>query len=163
MNWRQWGAKADARIGDATERAMRRMNRRDVVRTAVLGGAASIAAVAVGERPSFAASCDCGPTKRCAGCPATGCPSGYSLCLGSSTSNCFNSQGFRCEWPSGEWVACSGLGRFGHGIEICYDCKGSSGCKGWCTCLSQCICCNCTTAADVVGEQRRLKAALAGA
>jgi hypothetical protein len=162
VGWRRLGTRMDTRIGDMAERVTRRMNRRELVRTAVLGGTASVAAVVLGERPSLAVTCQCGPTRRCTNCPGYGCPSGYQLCKGSFTSTCFNSQGYRCEWPAGEWIACTGLGH-GQGIRICYDCKGASGCHGWCTCLSACICCNCKTIGDVRAEQQRMQHALAGA
>jgi hypothetical protein len=158
------GSQFDERISDIAERTTRRVSRRNALRAAVVGGTIGMAQLAMGQTPALADACtnNCGPTRRCSGCPAAGCPSGYSLCYGSGSSNCFNDQGYRCEWPAGEWTACTGLGRFGHGIEICYDCiHGSTGsdaaCDGWCTCLSQCICCNCTSPADVKAEQRRLQ------
>lgn len=161
------GKIIDARVGEMTEKATRTMARRAVLRTAVTGGVASLGALALGQTPALAAEkcsqgMDCGPTRRCSGCPSAGCPSGYGLCHGSSTSSCFNTQGYRCEWTSGQWVACTGAGKFGNGIYICYDCKGSGGCAHWCTCLSGCICCNCTSAADLVAEQKRVQAAVGG-
>jgi hypothetical protein len=160
MALRRLGATFDTRIGLMTERATRLMSRRNVLRTAVVGGAASIAAISIGETPADAleAHCarNCGPTPRCTGCPNTGCPSGYSLCKGSPTGNCFNNQGYRCEWPAGQWIACTGLGK-GHGYKICKDCIGPGGCPDWCTCLNHCVCCRCTTAADFKKEQQRIQ------
>jgi hypothetical protein len=157
MSWKQAGERFDARIGDLTERAARRVSRRGALRGVLLGGTTGLAALAVGERPALAADCQCGPTRRCSsGCPGVGCPSGYELCKGSPSSDCFNSQGYRCEWPQGTWIACMGAGK-GYGYRVCYDCIGAAGCEGWCTCLSECICCRCETAADVRAEQRRLQ------
>jgi hypothetical protein len=146
-----------------TERISRRLSRRDALKTAVVGGAAGIAALTLGQLPAQALTFDCGPTRRCNGCPANGCPSGYSLCKGSSTSNCFNNQGFRCEWPGGSWVAARGGGKCGEAFYVCYDCIGSSGCPGWCTCLSGQICGQCCTPADVQQEWKRLQHELANA
>ncbi len=157
MSIRQLPASVDARVSAVTERVVRRLNRRDALRGAVLGGATGLAALALGQRPAFAVTCECGPTARCSGCPGTGCPHGYHLCRGSDTSGCFNDQGYRCIWPQGEWIACMGLGR-GFGYRVCYDCIGKSGCPGWCTCLSECICCDCETAGDIRAEQRRIQA-----
>jgi hypothetical protein len=156
MSWRQAGERFDARIGDLTERAVRRVNRRNALRGVVLGGTAGLAALAIGERPAQAADCQCGPTKRCSGCPDIACPDGYGLCKGSPTSSCFNSQGYRCEWPQGTWIACMGLGK-GYGYRVCYDCIGPGGCEDWCTCLSECICCKCRTVTDVRAEQHRIQ------
>jgi hypothetical protein len=160
MAWRQFGSGFDARVSQMTERATRKISRRNMMRTVVVGGAASIAAVSLGEMPASAIdSCagNCGPTPRCSvGCPANGCPSGYSLCKGSSTGTCFNKEGYRCEWPSGQWIACTGLGH-GYGYEACEDCKGPGGCKDWCTCLTSCICCQCLTHEDFKKEQLRIQ------
>jgi hypothetical protein len=156
MSWKRAGEQFDARVGALAERVVRRASRRDALRGAVLGGAAGIASLALGDRPALAQACVCGPTRRCAGCPDVGCPDGYHLCKGSFTSNCFNRQGYRCEWPQGTWIACMGIGK-GFGYKVCYDCIGKSGCPGWCTCLSNCICCNCLTARDVKTEQNRIQ------
>jgi hypothetical protein len=159
MGLTRWGAGLDARIGGAAERAARRLSRRDALRGAVVNGTAGLAALSLGQRPKLpkAVACDCGPTRRCSHCPGTGCPSGYHLCKGSSTSGCINGQGYRCEWPSGYWIACMNIGR-GYGYKICYDCINKSGCRDWCTCLSSCVCCDCEGAADLRAEQQRLQA-----
>ena len=81
MAWRQFGSSFDARVSQMTERAARRMSRRNILRTVFVGGAASIAAISIGETPALAADCagHCGPTPRCraAGLPnartATSC------------------------------------------------------------------------------------------
>jgi hypothetical protein len=156
MSWKQTGERFDTRVGDLAERVARRVSRRTALRGALLGGTASVASLAIGERPALAAGCTCGPTRRCHACPEIGCPHGYHLCKGSFTGNCFNSQGYRCEWPQGTWIACMGLGK-GYGYKVCYDCKGAPGCHGWCTCLSSCVCCECRTVADVRAEQRRVQ------
>jgi hypothetical protein len=159
MEWTRWSTRLDARIGGAAERAARRLSRRDALRGAVVNGTAGLAALSLGHRPALseAQACQCGPTRRCAGCPGTGCPPGYHLCKGSFTSSCINGQGFRCEWPSGTWIACMNMGQ-GYGYKVCYDCIGKSGCRDWCTCQSQCICCGCRTVADLRAEQQRLQA-----
>jgi hypothetical protein len=156
VSWRQAGEHFDSRVGDLAERVVRRVSRRDSLRGALIGGAAGLAALTIGERPALAADCQCGPTRRCAHCPEIGCPDGYHLCKGSFTGNCFNRQGYRCEWPQGTWIACMGVGK-GFGYRVCYDCIGKSGCPGWCTCLSTCVCCHCQTVADVRAEQHRIQ------
>jgi hypothetical protein len=158
MSWTRLSANVDARIGAIAERVVRRISRRDALRGVVVGGTAGLAALALGERPALAQGCDCGPTRRCSGCPGVGCPPGYRLCKGSFNSNCFNYQGYRCEWPSGTWIACMGLGKGGLGYRICYDCINHTGCEYWCTCLSECVCCHCATAGDVRLEQHRIQA-----
>ena len=159
------GERVDSHVAAITEKTARAMARRAVLRTAVTGGVVSLGALAAGQVPAFAEKCSqglsCGPTRRCSGCPHAGCPSGYRLCKGSSTSSCFNNEGYRCEWPAGEWVACTGAGLHGNGIYVCYDCKGPGGCAKWCTCLSGCICCTCASADDLVQEQKRIQAATA--
>jgi hypothetical protein len=157
MSRKHLAATVDARIGTMAERVVRRMSRRDALRGAIVGGTASVAALALGQLPAEAATCTCGPTRRCAHCPEVGCPSGYHLCKGSFTSDCINKQGFRCEWPSGTWIACMGRGK-GYGYKVCYDCINKSGCANWCTCLSECICCECETTRDIRAEQRRIQA-----
>ncbi len=156
------GMSLDERIGAMTERVARRLSRRDALRRVVIGGTTGIAALAVGATPAQAATCDCGPTRRCSSCPKVGCPPKHHLCKGSFTGKCFNRQGYRCEWPSGSWIACMHLGR-GLGYKVCYDCIGAGGCRDWCTCLSECICCHCASPADVRLEQHRLQHALARA
>jgi hypothetical protein len=141
------GDRFDARVAGLAERIARRVSRRDAVRGALLGSATGLAALALGESPAQAQSCMCGPTRRCSGC---------RLCKGSFTSNCFNNQGYRCEWPQGLWIACMGQGS-GLGYRVCYDCINHEGCPDWCTCLSSCVCCHCETVSDVRSEQHRLQ------
>jgi hypothetical protein len=150
------GDRVDANVSAIAERVARRVSRRDALRGVVLGGATSLAALAIGEQPAMAQDCVCGPTRRCASCSGVGCPEGYRLCKGSSSSDCFNGQGYRCEWPQGTWIACMGMGK-GYGYRVCYDCIGPGGCEDWCTCLSDCICCHCRTADDVRAEQHRIQ------
>ena len=52
------------------------------------------------------------------------------------------------------WIACTGLGH-GYGYKICKDCISRHRCRDWCTCLTECLCCNCKTAADFKEEQHR--------
>jgi hypothetical protein len=151
------GRRLDTRIAAMAERTIRRISRRDALRGTVVSGTAALAALSLGERPALAENCACGPTRRCAGCRGVGCPAGYSLCKGSSSSDCFNKQGYRCEWPNGTWIACMNAGR-GYGYKVCYDCKNHNGCKDWCTCLSECICCKCASVADIRAEQHRIQA-----
>ena len=158
MRQRKDGPGTGERSGGLSERIARKVNRRDALRRAVVGGTTGLAALALGASPAQAAGCYCGPTRRCARCPGVGCPPGHHLCKGSFNGSCFNSQGFRCEWPQGSWIACMNLGK-GMGYKVCYDCIGHTGCKDWCTCLSECICCGCNNPADIRAEQRRLQLA----
>jgi hypothetical protein len=156
MSWQQAAEQFDSKVGTLAERVTRRLTRRAALRTAILGGTTGIASLAIGERPALAANCHCGPTRRCIDCPPHGCPPEHHLCRGSFTSDCFNRQGYRCEWPRGRWIACMGLGH-GYGYRVCYDCIGPAGCRRWCTCLGTCVCCNCRSAADVRTEQHRIQ------
>jgi len=156
MSWKRAGERLDARVGDLAERVVRRVSRRDALRGVLVGGTAGMASLALGERPALADTCVCGPTRRCHGCPDVGCPRGYHLCKGSFTGDCFNTQGYRCEWPQGTWIACMGLGK-GYGYRVCYDCIHRDDCPGWCTCMSNCICCDCLTVSDVRSEQHRVQ------
>lgn len=155
IRWAGPGAACEVAL---SERVARKLNRRDALRRAVVGGTAGLAALATGVRPAEAASyCYCGPTRHCDRCPGIGCPPGHQLCTSAyGHGDCFNYQGYRCEWPQGSWIACMGLGK-GLGYKVCYDCIGSSGCRDWCTCLSECICCHCVSPADVRSEQHRLQ------
>src|SRR6516165_6703724 len=133
MTWRQFGSTFDARVNQMTERATRRMSRRNILRTVFVSGAASIAAVSIGETPALADDCTshCGPTPRCSHCRPT-------------------------EWPQGLWIACNGLGH-GYGYKMCKDCIFRHRCRDWCTCLTECVCCGCRTAADFKAEQHRIQ------
>jgi hypothetical protein len=160
MAWRQFGPSFDARISQMTERAARRMSRRNILRTVFVGGGASIAAISIGETPAQALHADCarncGPTSRCSRCRPSECPHGYVLCKGSFSGDCFNHEGYRCEWPHGLWIACSGFGH-GYGYKICKDCIFRDRCRDWCTCLTDCVCCGCKTAEDFKREQLRIQ------
>jgi hypothetical protein len=194
------GEKLDSRVAITAERMLRRLSRREVLRAGVVGGVAGLAALSLGQRPAFAATCHnprnqvtkcshcassgrdalcCGPTRRCSHygktCRPFGCPRGYILCK--QTGPCgtpplrggvggghMNRDHKWCEWCDGHWVACNGLGRFGNGYFICYDCVASSrasSCENWCTCLSECVCCNCMTGQDVRAEQQRIQGLMA--
>lgn len=165
--------RLDTGVGNVVEKMARRLTRRDALRTAVLGGATGLAALTLGQKPALAVTCECGPTLHCSHyhhtCPSgSGCPSGYILCKNSSSAYCscdeghYNWQGYCCEYSSGTWIACSGLGK-GHGYEVCSDCLGPEReCTYWCTCLSSCICCDCKTASDVRREHERISALSAG-
>ena len=164
---RSVGEKLDGHVAGIAERVVRTISRRDALRTGVLGGAGAVAALTVGERPaSGATGCYCGPTYRCGHwgnpCPQHGCPTyGFVLCKNDgSYCSCRgggrNSQGYCCEYASGYWVACTGLGR-GYGYKLCFDCKRNS-CYFWCTCLSATKCRYCTSPADFHKEQARTQA-----
>jgi hypothetical protein len=160
MSLRRQRSNIDDAIGDLNERVARKVNRRDALRRVVVGGTTGLAALALGASPALAADCYCGPTRRCGGCPHVGCPKGHHLCTSAfDDGSCFNYQGYRCEWPSGSWIACMNLGK-GMGYKVCYDCIGATGCNDWCTCLSDCICCRCENPADIRAEQKRLQHAL---
>lgn len=172
MSWKQLGTRLDARVGSITERATRKMTRRDALRVGVVGSAVGIATIALGQAPAMAStsipySPGCGPTRRCSNCPANGCPPGYKLCK--ITSLCGtpptgggvkNNQGYWCEWPEGEWIGYHHLGPHHNGYKACMDCVrhpiDRAHCHGWCTCLTTCICCDCATVADVQAEMQRL-------
>ena len=157
MSWRRQRSSMDDAIGELAERVARKVNRRDALRRVVVGGTTGLAALALGTSPAQAAGCYCGPTRRCGGCPHVGCPPGHHLCKSSfAGGECVNTQGFRCEWPAGSWIACVNLGK-GMGYKVCYDCVGAGGCTDWCTCLSDCICCHCASPADIRAEQKRLQ------
>lgn len=165
---RDVGNKLDDQVAGIAERLVRRLSRRDALRTGVLGGAGAVAALAIGERPASATprGCYCGPTYHCHhwgnSCPDHGCPrDGFVLCKNDgSYCSCrgggHNTQGYCCEYASGYWVACSGLCK-GYGYRLCYDCKRAS-CTYWCTCVSAINCCNCTGPEDFRKEQARVQA-----
>jgi len=154
MTWKDLGTKFDAQVGRGTERLTRRISRRDALRTAMLTGAATVGAIALGQRPALAAvTCGpkCGPSRFCSGCPNVGCPSGMKLCK----NNCKVGTHRLCDHGSGFWIYCTGYGRCGQGYTICQDCH-SSGCSDVCICLSGIICADCCSAADVLAEHQRI-------
>jgi hypothetical protein len=55
MAWRQLGSSFDAGVSRMTERAARKMARRNILRTVFVGGAASIAAISLPTAPATAA------------------------------------------------------------------------------------------------------------
>lgn len=168
----QLGQKFDSRVARLSEGLARRISRRAVLRTAIVGGASGIAALSLGQRPALAQVCECGPTYRCNHyghpCRDYGCPKDYELCKNGPYYYCtcasghFNQQGYCCEYYGGTWVACTGLGN-GYGYEVCYDCikpkhyNENDRCNDWCTCLSECICCHCTNAEQVRSEMSRMQ------
>lgn len=167
MTIKSAGDKLDDAIGGLAERVSRRLTRRAALKSAIVGSAAGIAAIALGQQPAMAAL-DCGPTVNCGyygkTCPFAGCPSGYSLCKYPSCNYPNqNWQGYNCEYSSGYWVAGSGYGNCHNGYYLCYDCVGSGGCYDWCTCLSGLICGQCCTPSELKEEQKRLQQELAGA
>lgn len=150
MTWKELGTKLDEQVGKGTERITRKITRRDALRTAMLTGAATVGAIALGQRPALASvKCGppCGPSPFCSGCPNQGCPSGKRLCK----NNCHG----LCNWPHGFWVYCTGYGKCGQGYTICQDCHSEGSCNV-CICLSGVICADCCSAADVLAEQQRL-------
>jgi hypothetical protein len=154
MTSKHLGTRFDARVGTATERIARRITRRDAVRTAILTGAATVGAIAVGQVPARAAiTCPqkCGPSPMCTSpaCPTTsGCPSGKVLCK-KPPSTCS-----ACEYATGSWVHCHGYGRCGQGFTLCQDCHKSGSCYV-CICLSGILCGQCCSPADVLAEYQR--------
>lgn len=152
--WRGIGREVDARIGRMTEKAVRVVSRRAALRTAILTGAAAAGAVALGQRPAFAAvRCPerCGPSPLCShGCPALGCPRHHRLCKHPPYS-C----GGLCVWSTGTWVHCTGYGKCGQGFTLCQDCKPSHSCD-ICICVSGVVCKDCCTAADVHAEREKM-------
>jgi hypothetical protein len=151
----------DRTVNILSESAARTLTRRRVLRTAVKGLVAATAGLALTLGPdlreAFAQTCTCnwiGGSSN-ADCPKVGycsddsCPSGCSLCT---------SGGGCCEYPSGSWVSCTGLGRCGAGYRLCIDCKCST-CSGYlCTCLTDFYCCNCCTPSEVEAEMQRIAA-----
>jgi hypothetical protein len=173
MTSSQLGEKVDIGVASVAERVVRKMTRREVVLRGVVGAGATLAALTVGVRPSKAVTCVCGPTYNCShwgwSCRSAGCPSGMFACQNISSNSCScinggkNTQGYCCLYPSGNWIACSGIccGNGGcNGYRICYDCQGN-GCDKWCTCLSDVQCCECATPQDVHNEMIRLEQARA--
>ncbi len=119
----------------------------------MLTGAATVGAIALGQRPASAAvKCGpkCGPSPFCTSppCPNVGCPSGKKLCK----NNCNG----LCDHATGSWVYCSGYGRCGNGYTICQDCHKQGSCYV-CICLSGIICADCCSSAEVVAEHQRIQ------
>jgi hypothetical protein len=146
-----FGSRSSRGVGVLSEQAGRWIDRRGVLRGALVGAVTGMGAIALGQRPAFATpSCshgvDCGPTPSCnaqafCGGGSGGCPTGYSLChlsgpCGSGKQK--NEQGYWCEWSSGYWVACNGCNGSGT-YKLCLDCVGPGGCSEWCTCVSPCL------------------------
>jgi hypothetical protein len=140
----------DQQVSILSESFARKFNRRKVIGSTVKGVVATVAAATVGQLANlgqaFAASCTCdegwtlGKTCGYYGfpCPKNGCPSQCTVCTRPSC------HGW-CNWNSGNWVSCSGLGPSGKGYKLCWDCWkcGNVGgnCQPKCSCLSACIGC----------------------
>lgn len=152
----------DKQVSVFAESLARRLARRKMLGAAVKGAVATIAAATIGQftniGQAFAVSCTCDDNwttgvpcdsigYHCS--PSSYCPSGCAVC-------CCNDCGGWCNYPSGSWVSCQGLGTCGNGYKICTDCKCAGSCNHKCTCLSQCICCSCCKKEDVQAEMRRL-------
>jgi hypothetical protein len=135
----------DKHISNIAESMARRVNRRRVITRGIKGGFALVAGLALGQlsnlKEAFAVTCTCNwaggsGNANCpnvGGCPAQGCPSGCSICT--TSSGC----GTICNYASGFWVSCTGLGSCGKGYRLCRDCN-CNGCNYICTCLSATIC-----------------------
>ena len=158
--------KFDRQIGVLTESLARKLDRREMIATSVKGLFATVTATALVQLTdlgnAFAKSCSCGAnpvpcTEQGRICPATpGCPSNCVICV---PTDC---NGLCTTHATGQWVACSGLGKHGNGYKVCTDCT-CGGCLSSqkCTCLSQCVCCHCSTSQDVKREMQRLAAVTA--
>jgi len=154
----------DKHVSILSESLARMLSRRKMVGSTIKGVFATVAAATAGQLTNvgeaFAShhcTCDDNWTvgKPCANlghtCPHhSGCPQGCVVCHS-------NDCGGWCNWSTGKWVSCHGLGTCGKGYKICTDCKCLH-CSHKCTCLSQCICCSCCTSADVRNEMERLAA-----
>lgn len=164
---KELGARFDARLGRGAERIVRKIDRRTALRSGILGGAATIGAIVLGQNPASAARpnsvrCpqECGPSPLCSsGCPQgvgqAGCPPNHTLCKKPSV--CGNKA---CDYYDGSWVHCEGYGPCGMGYTLCQDCKPNGNCH-ICICISGVACSGCCTPSDVIAEQRRIQAALA--
>jgi hypothetical protein len=164
MDLHQFDEEIDAKLSAASSALARHLNRRQMLSRVVKASAAGVAGLAMGTLTGVSAEAavhtyHCGNwfgtgcrgcSPHCGGCPNFGCPHGCSQC---HAGNCSV-----CEYSSGSWVAQSGLGRYGNGFRLCYDCNCGS-CRV-CTCLSAVICGQCATAEDV--RDATLQVAAAG-
>lgn len=146
----------DRRMSIWSESFARKFNRRKVVGGAVKGVVAMIAAATVGQLANlgeaFAATCTCDENwtqgHPCGywgyPCPhntsyTDPCPAKMRVCtINDSTHGC----GGWCDYSSGHWVSCSGLGSSGKGYKLCWDCTlKANPCHPKCSCLSGCFGC----------------------
>lgn len=154
----------DKNISIAAESLARKLNRRKMMTNTIKGVFATVAAATIGQfaniGQAFAVSCTCddnwtnGSPCNNIGypCPSTtGCPSGCAVCTN-------NDCGGWCNYSTGSWISCTGLGTCGNGYKKCVDCKCAGTCSKKCTCLGPCICCNCCSAQDIRDEMHRLAA-----
>lgn len=157
----------DKRVSVWSESFARMLNRRKMAGMAVKGIFASVAAATLGQIVGVGeaqASChctcdDCWTTGHHCDhighpCPPHNCPTNCVIC---HSGDC----GGWCNYKTGKWVSCSGLGTCGKGYRICTDCKCLH-CNHKCTCRSAIICANCCTAADVKNEMEQLARAGVG-
>lgn len=150
----------DKRVSVLSESFARMLSRRRVAGMTVKGLFATVAGATLGQVTGGAANASCYCTcddcwtvgHHCDHigfpCPPHNCPTGCVTC---HSGDC----GGWCNWQSGKWVACSGLGKCGKGYRYCRDCKCPH-CSHKCTCRSAITCENCCTAQDVRNEMERL-------
>lgn len=154
----------DKRVSVLSESLARVFNRRKVASNTVKGLFATIAAATLGQfigvgKASASCTCtcdDCWTTGHSCNyygypCPSHYCPSGCTTCTSSDWC------GGWCDYSTGKWVSCSGLGVCGQGYRVCRDCKCPN-CSLKCTCLSAITCYYCCTPADVKAEAERIAA-----
>jgi len=154
----------DKGVSIVSESIARVLSRRKMVRNSVKGLFATVAAATLGQFIGLSeadASChctcdDCWTTGHSCNfyghpCPPHYCPSGCTTCTS------LNWCGGWCNYRSGKWVSCYGLGVCGKGYRICRDCKCPT-CRVKCTCRSAIVCYSCCTAADVKTEMGRIAA-----
>jgi hypothetical protein len=148
--------------GPFAEQLARGLSRRRFLSKLSRTAAATAIVLAGGEfvAPSVASAllelgCSFPGGVRCANCPGTGCPAGYSACT--TASGCGP-----CVYATGSWVGHSGYGTCKNGYNRCYDCWNGS-CANTCGCGSICLCCTCCSPAEVMAEMNREQNALAAA
>ncbi len=154
----------DKGVSIVSESIARVLSRRKMVRNSVKGLFATVAAATLGQFIGLSeadASChctcdDCWTTGHSCNfyghpCPPHYCPSGCTTCTS------LNWCGGWCNYRSGKWVSCYGLGVCGKGYRICRDCKCPT-CRVKCTCRSAIVCYYCCTSADVKTEMGRIAA-----
>ena len=154
----------DKQVSIFAESLARKFNRRKMVGTTVKGLFATIAGATLGQFTSMGkalASCyctcdDCWTTGHSCNyyghpCPPHYCPSGCTTCTS------YDWCGGWCDYRSGKWVSCYGLGVCGRGYRVCRDCKCPT-CRLKCTCRSAITCYYCCSAQDVKAEMQRLAA-----
>lgn len=160
----------DKQTSIVTEQIARVLSRRRMLASSVKVTAMAVAGATVGTflniKAAFAdptCTCDWYNGSGQANCPGTSgcnppgavCPTGCTPCTSSDV--CSNGN-YYCNWSTGYWTSCTGLGACHGGTKQCADCKCPN-CSHVCTCLSNCICCTCCTPQQVEAEMRRLVAA----